>query len=205
MNYLNKRLISLLGGALALFSPGCSPKNINLSQYPIEKPLVAGVDGFLSNDLNIVGSKLEKECSTPVVIEPIGNWQENMPEIRQAYKQGRNIILTGFSMGSEQVKFIANRCREEGIIIELVFIIDPTYTSFGNLDLPDNVKRIKPYFSTDKIDFMSWARGNPEKFRNTGGNTKTEKPTFLRGTHLNCVKWNNLRTDLIDEVKKYTK
>ncbi|MEK6953081.1 MAG: hypothetical protein AABX29_08770 [Nanoarchaeota archaeon] len=203
MGYLNKKLISLLG-TLALFSFSCSSKNLNLSQYPIEKPLITGIDGFLSSDLNKVCSKLEKECNTPVVIEPVGFWHENIPEIRQAYKQGRNIILIGFSMGSEQMKLTAKQCEKENILINLLIVIDPTYTNLSDLDIPNNVKRIRPYFSTNGFDFMKWARGNPEKFRKNK-NTEIDNAVFLRGTHLGCVRWDNLGTDLIEEVNRYTK
>lgn len=192
-----------LGSALAL---ACSSKDLDLDYYPKEKPLLVGVDGFLSNDLDQLGNKLEKKCNTPVIIEPVGNWKENMPEIRQAYIQRRKICFIGFSMGSEQMKLTAEQCEKEGIPIDLLIVIDPTYTNLSELGIPGNVKRIMPYFSTNKVDPMGWARGDPRKFKKTiNTNQQIDEPVFLNGTHLSCVNWGNLGEDLISEVNRYTK
>lgn len=204
MKYINNILTTLvLGSTLAL---ACSSKNLDLDYYPREKPLIAGVDGLFSANLHNVGSKLEQECNTPVVIEPVGFWYANMPEIRQAYIQRRKICFIGFSMGSEQMKRTAKQCKAEGIPIDLVIVIDPTYTNLSELDMPDNVKRIRPYFSTNKADLMGWARGDPKKFKSARKvKAQIEEPVFLKGTHLSCVNWNNLNEDLISEVSRYTK
>lgn len=187
-------------GALSFFS--CSSP-LNLSQYEQRKPLVAGVDGWWSNDLENLADRMNRAYDVPVKIVDVHHWKENMEVIREAYKQDRKIILMGFSAGCHQVGVLtARQCEREKIPIELILLFDPTYTNGEPLYLPSNVSRIVVYFSSDENDILAGVRGNPDNIpRSTRIRIEVKKK---RGTHLNYVNWDNFQSDLESYVNEYT-
>lgn len=191
--------------ALALSSilaiSGCH-QHKNLEVFPPEKPLVTGVDGWGSNALRRFGDALEKRFGVPVEVVPVHYWENNLEEIRQAYREGRRIILAGYSAGCHQTAVLtAKECAKESIPIDLMILFDPTFTNDTVYYRPPNVKHAVFYFSSAGADIMGWARGNPANI--VDGARKIEikrKP----GTHLDYINEENFAGDFERFIRDYT-
>jgi len=70
--------------------------------------------------------------------------------IEQAYERKKPIILMGFSQGADFARILAKKACEKDIPIDLLIYLDPTYTRYVDSvykNIPDNVKKVKAYYS----------------------------------------------------------
>jgi hypothetical protein len=176
--------------ACTLFS--CvAPSRFNQTSAELEKrvesrPLVVGIEGlgggYLVHNLTAeVAHDLELAQSASS-----GNYESHMNYIKETHKNHNPIYLVGFSSGANEVRRIAEDCEREGIPIDVLFLLDPTYLSrpFPG-KIHKNVKKTVCFRSDDSaLIFGGEVREenleNPEKTvfanKNIGG-SHLELPT----------------------------
>lgn len=176
---------------------------LDISRFPPEKPLVVGVDGWSSLALANEGARLREKFNLPVAVVPVHYWRRNLDQLRQAHEQGRPCILVGYSAGYHQSILTAEQCQKEGITIDLLVGIDPSYIADHGFYLPGNVKRVIFYFSTAKFDLMSWARGDEKRIREAK-DSRVEFIGHLSCGHLDCLADPVLKFDLEKTVMAHS-
>lgn len=183
---------------IAISTMGCTTK-LDVSQH--QKNLTAGVNGFLNNQLREVVREIQREARTkenpngpPAVIEDVGLGDDNFPEVLQAHELGRGINLIYHSSGPNNAPEFLKKCQQHGIIIDRLFLTDPTRTYNRDFPIPDNVLRVDVYFSTvEDVLTMAFpfARGNPNKFDTTDPRIHVH---YLKTNHLNMPR--NLKKEI---------
>jgi hypothetical protein len=191
---LTKRLVSLVIGAyISLSAVGCF-NNSSVKRYSLDKPLIVVSDGLFSIEARRFFSDFCNKRRIPYVGEDNVCWFNNKDYIEKANKQGREIVLIGYSSGCDQVRITAEWCDKKGIDVHSVFF-DPTYLCFTSNKLPDNVKSLKNYLSERNIpDIVEVGKGR----RLNAGDFEDYCPyqnIELKGTHLQIFNKNKIRIE----------
>ena len=71
-----------------------------------------------------------------------GNYMVHMPIIEQASKRGWPIYLVGYSLGGDQARLLAEACKERGITIRILFLLDPWWNPAVEAQATDRAHRI---------------------------------------------------------------
>ena len=187
---------------IVIFTTGCG--HLDISQFPQEKPVMLGTNGWSSLALSNECNRLKEKFNIPAIAVPVHYWNWNLDEVETAKAEGRRIILIGYSAGwHQQAVLFAEECRKRDIEIDLLVGIDPSYTVDHDFYVPSNVKEIILYFSTAKGDLMAWARGNENKIRATK-DPRIKSIRYLSCSHLKCITQPTLQTDLEELIKHYS-
>lgn len=157
---------------------------IQFEKFPKKYPLVAVSDGLFSQDAR---NFFRKACAekVPYVGEDNLSWARNKNAIKNAYAEGRKIILIGYSSGCDQVRLEAEWCNENKIPVRIVFF-DPTYLAFSSGgSIPENVAEVTTYLSQRNIpDAVAIGKGREvrkEDLRNPKCRFYNRE---LKGSHL---------------------
>lgn len=185
------RLRRVILTGLALIACGCGANNIRLDSYSDDAPLVIVSDGLFSTEARKFFSLICREKGIPYLGEDNVCWFKNKPAMEEAAKQGREIILIGYSAGCDQVRLAAEWCNERNIPVHAVFF-DPTYLAFSHgKSIPKNVKDISVYLSEKGIpDIVAIGKGREV------GKTDLRNPDTkyynccLQGAHLDIFRNN---------------
>jgi thioesterase domain-containing protein len=141
---------------IGLISAGCTSSGISSSRVAAlyrevqTRGLIVGLEGlqpfsgFRADELvETVGDNLGLAHSATS-----GNYMVHMPIIEQANKRGWPIYLLGYSLGGDQARLLAEACRDRGITIRILFLLDPRYmTASRPGKIPSNVRRVVFYTS----------------------------------------------------------
>ncbi len=182
---------------------GCGEVKLDLEQFPREKPVVAGVDGWGSSDLKRECDRLREKLNAPALTVPVHFWPEHMTRLRDAHAAGRPIILVGYSAGYHQSILTAEQCQREGINIDLLIGIDPSYIADHPFYLPANIKQARFYFSSGKGDLMGWARGDEQKIKDAK-DSRVESVEHLNCRHSECLADSSLKAELERVIDAYS-
>ncbi len=190
---LTKRLVSLvIGVGISLSAVGCLHRDFR--NYSLDKPLIVVSDGLFSREARSFFSDFCNRKKIPYVGEDNICWFNNKDDIEKANKQGRDILLIGYSSGCDQVRLTAEWCDKKGIDVYAVFF-DPTYLSFTSNKLPDNVISLRNYLSQRNIpDIVEVGKGrriNSNDFQDYCLYENIE----LKGTHLQIFNKNKTRIE----------
>jgi ribosomal protein L7Ae-like RNA K-turn-binding protein len=196
-----KRSVTAATLGLSMLISGCGMNLVRFEDFPENAPFVVVSDGLTSIDARNYFKRLCEEDNVPYVGEDNFCWFKNKEAIEQAYKQGREIILIGYSAGCDQVKLTSKWCEEKGIPIHVIFF-DPTYLQ-GNpgKSIPRNAKDIVNYLSKRNIpDFFSgYGKGREVSSSDLENRATIYSNRELRGTHLGI--FDNNRNILDREIR----
>jgi pimeloyl-ACP methyl ester carboxylesterase len=79
-----------------------------------------------------------------------GNYAAHLPFVEEAARNGQPIYLVGYSLGADQARRLAALCKEKGIPVRILFLLDPGYLASPNPPkIPDNVESLVVYTGRD--------------------------------------------------------
>jgi hypothetical protein len=79
-----------------------------------------------------------------------GNYAAHLPFVEEASRRGQPIYLVGYSLGADQARLLAVLCKEKGIPVRILFLLDPGYlASPSPPKVPDNVETVVVYTGRD--------------------------------------------------------
>ena len=84
-----------------------------------------------------------------------GNYQAHLPFIEQAHRNSQPVFIVGYSIGGDQARLLAVLCKEKGIPIRVLFLIDPGYLAAAPGKVPDNVEKAIFYTGRDYDVFVN--------------------------------------------------
>ena len=149
-------LWALALAAAGLASAGCTSSGISSSRVAAlyrevqTRGLIVGLEGlqpfsgFRADQLvETVGDNLGLAHSATS-----GNYLVHLPIIEEAHRRGWPIYLLGYSLGGDQARLLAEACRDRGIPIRILFLLDPHYMGDSVPGrIPSNVRRAVFYTS----------------------------------------------------------
>jgi hypothetical protein len=79
-----------------------------------------------------------------------GNYAAHLPFVEEASRGGQPIYLVGYSLGADQARLLAVLCKEKGIPIRILFLLDPGYLAASSPPkVPDNVGSVVVFTGRD--------------------------------------------------------
>jgi len=180
------------------------PHQIQWENYDENMPFIAmfeGWNGPWPKYMHIMAKNIEEELNAPVYVTDVHFWKENMENIREAYRRGREIMLAGFSAGAHQAYLAAKQCEKERIPIRKIVFYDPTYTNDHKLYIPDNVYEIEAVFSSDKSDWLAFARG--KKGNIIASERIVRKIRDTEGGHLGAFTWERFKNEWMNDIQQH--
>jgi hypothetical protein len=70
-----------------------------------------------------------------------------MPLVATAHANGQPIYVVGYSLGGNEARRLAERCKKEGIPVDILFLLDPGAMGVFTGKIPANVRRVVFYQS----------------------------------------------------------
>ena len=150
--------IPLLAAAVALtglMAAGCTGAGIShdkakeLHKQVQTHGLIIGFEGlqpFSGHDADDLTRRVGKDLGLAHVATT-GNPGAHMPFIVEANANHQPIYIVGYSLGGNEAKSLAWRCKEAGIPIAGLFLLDPGAMGLFNGKIPANVRKVVFYCS----------------------------------------------------------
>ena len=198
---MKERSVAAAALGLSMLISGCGANLVRFEDFPENAPLVIVSDGLLSGDARSFFEEFCRKDNVPYIGEDNVCWFKNKGAIEQAYRQGREIILVGYSSGCDQVRLIGQWCKEREIPVHFIFF-DPTYLQ-GNpgKSIPGNVRNVITYLSERNIpDFFSgYGKGRAVSDFDLENRATSYSNRQLTGSHLGI--FNNNKFILNREIQ----
>jgi pimeloyl-ACP methyl ester carboxylesterase len=144
---MKKGLVSIAFSILA----GCSA----VERGGSGKNLVVGIEGLGGGVGYYNIHDLSRDISNNVHVvysASSGDWGSHLDIIKKKAEAREKIILIGFSSGASEVVYLAKKCKEQGIKITGLFLLDPTYVGRPlPPKIPENVETVLCYRTGDEI------------------------------------------------------
>jgi hypothetical protein len=151
-------VVSLLVAAIAsvgLVAAGCTGAGISrgkakeLHKQVQTHGLIIGFEGlqpFSGHHADDLTRRVAKDLGLAHAATS-GNPEAHMPFIIEANANHQPIYIVGYSLGGNEAKSIAWRCKRAGIPIAGLFLLDPGAMGLFNGKIPDNVRKVVFYCS----------------------------------------------------------
>ncbi len=178
-------------------------KEIVWGKFKKDRPFIAMFEGWRGswpNYMHVMAKNIEYQLDAPVYVTHVHFWRENMERIREAHKNGFEIMLAGYSAGGHQAYLAAKECEKEKIPIKKMVFYDPTFTNNGEVHLPDNVFEAEAVYSNSPGDWLSFARGQKGQIVGSVALKRVERDTD--GNHLGAFTWEKFKSDWERDVRR---
>jgi hypothetical protein len=149
------QLVVALVTAIGLIAAGCTGDAISgdkarqLRKDVQTRGLIVGFEGlqpFSGHRADNLTRKVARELGLAQAATS-GNPGAHMPFIVEANANHQPIYIVGYSLGGNEAKSLAWRCKEAGIPIAGLFLLDPGAAGLFNGKIPANVRKVVFYCS----------------------------------------------------------
>jgi hypothetical protein len=166
--------------------------------------------GIFSTGMDALADKIDKQVGAPSVSVADEEWVRLKGWIVKEKRAGEinePLVLLGHSWGADDQIRVAQQLKEEGIIVDLLVLIDPVTPPL----VPTNVKRVycvyKSHPETDAVPFwrgVSVAVADPAVTPVVNIDLRTDDVGFDTSTinHINIEKSDVVHNLVMEEIKK---